>query len=420
MTLAIFKYGLPVLLGYTLFVGVSGRLNPFARPDYKQERASWYLGIWIGLVISVVLATGLHMAYSMPYSYASSLTVPTAFSLSGLIAPALVLYGLYRYRLARPTTLRAHSHFDWAIGDDDEVQDSFKHDTDSTQDTSVETSEKCPNENTRQSIALTSEVRPAYLAAVQIDRMNSDIRREAVNDSGAPARTSVKDSLAVETETESKLRTKLAEETALREETEKHLRITRKALSVIESETRHHSIDQADALIELEEKLAQSIDSTTTLEAAIVEEKAKRLEVEENVLALKQKMVNAKQQIRKGAAARAKALSTANKSIAFARQSVQIRAKLESKLNEAQAAIDDRQKTMSSLVRALEKEKRKTQQEIADVARQLVLNEKQRKAKRSLEEVARSVENQLTSRLVKKVAKARPLTTRPLDHRATK
>jgi len=38
-----------------------------------------------------------------------------------------------------------------------------------------------------------------------------------------------------------------------------------------------------------------------------------------------------------------------------------------------------------------------------------VLHEKQMTARRTLEEVARSVENKLTSRLVKKVAKARPI-----------
>ena len=43
------------------------------------------------------------------------------------------------------------------------------------------------------------------------------------------------------------------------------------------------------------------------------------------------------------------------------------------------------------------------------MAKRLVIREKQRRSKRASDGVARSVEDKLTSRLVKKVAKARPL-----------
>ena len=201
-------------------------------------------------------------------------------------------------------------------------------------------------------------------------------------------------------------------ETSLREETEKHLRITRKALAVLEATTRNATAAPArrpEEQTDLEERLAESLATIAALETNAMQEKAKRLESERQALELKQKVINAKREIRRGAAARAKALSTANKSIAFARQSVQIRTRLESKLEKAYDAIDIRQKTISSLVSRLDKEKRRTREEIGSVAKQLVLQDRHYKARRSLEEVARSVENNLASRLVKKVAKAKPL-----------
>ncbi|MFK8080481.1 MAG: hypothetical protein AB8B97_09360 [Granulosicoccus sp.] len=404
MTLAIFKYGLPLILGYTLFVGVSGRLNPFTPPQYRQERASWYLGIWVGMSISSVLVAGLHLALGMPRSYAYSLLGPSLSLLVCLIAPALILYGLHRYQATRSGPTQLDARFDWSISDDDSQADTCavgEYATDNPDDTTTETHEY--------ELTAPSTVSPAYLDAVQIDQMSHEMHRDAVNDSDRLEQiaTNIDDQLG--TRADNATDSTLAREIALREETEKHLRITRKALSVLESDTRHHSIDKANALIALEEKLAQSIDSAAELEAVAEQEKVKRIEAEECIVDLKLKMVNAKQEIRRGAAARAKALSTANKSIAFARQAVQIRSRLETQLTEAQTTLASRQKTMSSLAHALEKEKRRNQQEIAKAARQLVLNEKQLNAKRSLEEVARSVENKLTTRLVKKVARARPL-----------
>lgn len=404
MMLAFFKYGLPALLGYTLFVGVAGRLNPFSLPENRQERASWYLGIWTGLAVSCVLAFGLHLAYSMPSNSATAILLPSASLLASLLAPALGLYAFYRFRARRAANITPRANFDWAMSEEDlreasviDAQHPAEHQPDIVIEGPMQDDENSP------------EVSPAYLEAVQIDQLVNRVHDDAMNDSVTQAISPPERESPAEMVTESALSAKLAEEIALRKETENHLRITRKALSVLEADTRHHSIDKADAVIDLEEKLAQSIESATEFESVAVQEKAKRIEIENSVIELKQKMVKAKQDIRQSAAARAKALSTANKSIAFARQSVQIRARLESELNEARNSIDNRQKTMSSLIRALEREKRKTQDEVETIAKQLVLKEKQLNARRSLEEVARSVENKLTSRLVKKVAKARPL-----------
>jgi hypothetical protein len=205
------------------------------------------------------------------------------------------------------------------------------------------------------------------------------------------------------------LESRLTDEQSAHEETAKHLRITRKALATLEADSRDFESAKADSLIGLEEKLAQSINLQTTYEAAAAREKNRRVASENSIVKLKQDLVSAKQEIRRSTAARAKALSTANKSIAFARQSVQTRARIEAELDLARDTLKNRQATISSLIRELEREKHRTQDEIATMARQLVLHEKQIKARRTLEDVARSVENKLSSRLVKKVAKARPL-----------
>lgn len=400
MTLAFFKYGLPILLGYTLFVGISGRLNPFLRPQILQERASWYLGIWIGLAVSCALAFGLHLAYTLSVDSARALLLSSASLIACLVAPALGLYAYYQYRSKTTDSINTRTNFDWAMNESD-LRETSLFDTELSSEQTMDSTIMPGAENDEGA----SIVSPAYLEAAHIDQLPAEVSGEAVNDSGEQDIPATK----TETGTHTELKATLAAEIALRQETEKHLRITRKALSVLEADTRHHTIDKADALIELEEKLAQSIEAATAFERLAEQEKTNRIEIEHGVIELKQKMVKAKQQVRQSAAARAKALSTANKSIAFARQSVQIRARLESELTEAHISIDNRQKTMSSLIRALEKEKRKTQDEVTTIAKQLVLKEKQLKARRSLEGVARSVENKLTSRLVKKVAKGRPL-----------
>ena len=69
MNLVIFKYGLPLLLSYILFMGISGRLNPFRKPVALAERPAWLLGVWTALSVTLVLGVG-------PVSY-THLTLPT-------------------------------------------------------------------------------------------------------------------------------------------------------------------------------------------------------------------------------------------------------------------------------------------------------------------------------------------------------
>lgn len=429
MTLAFFAFGLPLLLGYALFVGITGRLNPIARPNVNEELATWFLALWTGVCVSLVLSIALFKTYGMPVNQALALLPSTSLLLATLLIPALALYVYSRNRTAHAARASAQKSFNWSILED-EISDAVEFDRalllSPTVDISLEDTGEHPADQLDNTVL---DVSPAYLETIRIDKM-PDVsgNEEAVNDSkqvndainvlaadiaseeqSGLEHVSHDDTLANMLPFEDDLQNRLSSEIALRQETEQHLRITRKALSVLEAETRHHSNEKADALIELEEQLAASIEQTADAQTDAMTERQRRIEVEQSVVKLKRKMVKAKQDIRRGAAARATALSTANKSIAFARQSVQIRGRLENELDEAHSKLSNRQKTISSLIRALEKEKRKTQSEVAAMAQQLVLHEKQMTARRTLEEVARSVENKLTSRLVKKVAKARPI-----------
>lgn len=503
MSFFIFKYCLPALLGYTLFVGIAGRFNPLRKPSYREERPSWLLGVWTGLSVSLVLTVGLHLAYATSPQGAKLLLTPSSWFLAALLAPGFIAYLMYRKTVRNSVNSDNPVRFDWAsYADDQNFTELTISDTDArdpldpeidpqdldsmhipepeapllatfldradldTVDTqNLPNAINDPDQSTTDALAdlladthksttasLSSEsaedeaeseqITPDTHEGVEIQHGTASLAAavcgevsEAVSDqldqtmfepldpADVLSDKDVANSADATSQSESadtfdqkslssrfqSLYSQLEKETALREETEKHLRITRKALSVLEAESRTYESTKADAIIALEEKLTDSINLQTEFESLAAQEKDRRMVAETNAANLKQDLVKAKHGIRRSTAARAKALSTANKSIAFARQTLQVRARLESELQDAKETLKNRQATISSLIRALEKEKRRTQEDVSSMARQLVLHEKQLQARRSLEDVARSVENKLTSRLVKKVAKARPL-----------
>ena len=396
MTLVLVNYILPAVIGYSLFAGISGRINPLALSHHEEDRASWYLGIWVGLCVALFLALSIYMISSAPDSHALSIIRQPLAILACLLAPALYLYLSSRSRKRRNQIVA--SNFDWALSEND-LQQASRFDADVVAEHPLDVS-------LGHKPTSAPEISLAYLETAEINQLSHDSTQEAMNDSDTSlTHLEEKVTLRVDVELEGKLR----EETKTRVETEKHLRITRKALSVLEASTRVIPEDTTELVIELEESFAKSLENAATLEAKVISEQTQRMKLEQKSTSMKQRLVSAKTEIRRSAAARAKALGTANKSIAFARQSVNVRERLENDLNDAQATLKNQQKTISSLIRALEKEKNRTQEEISSTARQLVLHEKQVRTRRSVEAVARSVENKLTTRLVKKVAKARPL-----------
>ena len=56
---------------------------------------------------------------------------------------------------------------------------------------------------------------------------------------------------------------------------------------MLEAETRYHSIDKADALIELEEKLAASMEQVAEASTETMNERACRIDIERRIVDLK-------------------------------------------------------------------------------------------------------------------------------------
>jgi len=517
MSLIIFKYCLPALL---------------RKPQALIERPAWFLGVWTGMAVALVLTLGLHMAYHMSLDSVQQLLKPTAWLLTGVLLPGFIGYFFYRGAIHRDINAKsaghllivddseselmsfdstADTHFDdFPLADavdthieeaaQDEQLDTHVEDAsldeqldthiedaplaeqldthiedaaqDAQSDTHVEDAPLAEQLDTHAEDApldeqLDTHIEDAPLAqqldthiedaplAEQLDthedeasitfdltapdehlvdspsnailfdmiEMPSDDAHSSLAEklnrtrkgstpqrllrgiTGAEAEEKLNDTYAEI----AALRQTLTEEIKLRRETESHLRISRKALGTLESESRNFESSKASALIGLEEELENRHRETAAAEARVSRIEAERATAETEIITLKQDLLQAKREVRRSTAARAKALNTANKAVAFARQAVQARGRAEARLREGEDSLKNRQETISSLIKALEKEKRRTEDDVAAMAKEMVLHEKQLYARRSLEEVARTMDGKLTSRLVKKVAKARPL-----------
>lgn len=417
MTLFIFKYCLPALLGYTLFVGIAGRLNPFAKPHYPEERPSWLLGLWTALSVCLVLSIGLHMAYGLTLQDARTLATPSFWFLATLLTPGFIVYFVYRAHIRRLDATSDISADEVVLFADAEAASSIN--ADDTLDIELDLE---PTDAENASTEKQGNVVATFLESIDTQTIETSSGPHATNDESSPILSTDPDALTLErmhqsemsrqivTRQLSKVRMELDEERVQHRETEKHLRITRKALSVLEADSREFESRKADALITLEQQLTGSVSKQVQLEHKVEKLKASCVEHENTIIELKQDVIKAKREARKNIAARAKALSTANKSIAFARQTLHVRANLEAEARDLKEALKNRQATISSLIGELEREQKRTEEDIARTARALVSREKQKQARHSLESVARSVEDKLSSRLVKKVAKARPAT----------
>jgi len=398
MTLASFTYCLPALLGYLLFVGISGRYTPHRVPARRVDRPSWGLGLWVALSVTAVVTAGVHVATTFGLYAAATLLAPGAWALTALLLPGLLAFFIYRAHVARGLEAEA-------IGRREAAFDSARilmFPTNERMSAADERSGTSPDD---------SSVVATFLDIDGPRRLDIPDLQVAVQDAPRGTDEPAIDTAIVANEApdSAELRLALAEERGLREQTEKHLRVTRRALGRLESESREHEGDKTDALIALEEALESRIRDAASAESRATREAAARVDAETSVLSLKQDMLAARNRARRDTAARARAISTATRSVAFARQAVKARARIEAKLRETEEALANRDATVSSLIATLEKEKRRTDLQVNVLAKQLVLHEKQLEARRKVDEVARSVEGKLTSRLARKVARARPV-----------
>ena len=500
MNLVIFKYGLPLLLSYILFMGISGRLNPFRKPVALAERPAWLLGVWTALSVTLVLGVGLHMAYGMALESARTLFKPSALLLGGLLIPGFVAYFLYRRsienELDQAARLSMADNIDTCLStdlvmelDDEVIEDIFVEDEFTEEDieaaieaTVQETAGEAldSSETAKVEAATFNNPELQYIAHITPDHV---VDKDEMQQSSAPldALEEVFDDEVVENifteeeldagiegteqETASEAldlsetvevdvttadssepqattplttvdatevdemqqltasRIALEEEQTLREEAEKHLVIMRKAMSRLDAETREYETSKADAIIQLEEELEASVKQVSAAESRATRAEERRINADDQIVDLKKNLATAKQELRLSTTARAKALGTANKSVAFARQSIQQRQRLENDVSRLESqvthlqnslqstrdALQKRQSTVASLIKALETEKLRSRANMSKMAKHMVLKDRQQRARKSRETLARNVEDNLTSRLVKKVAKARPL-----------
>lgn len=443
MSVAILKYGLPALLGYILFIGISGRLNPFAKPAQLPTRPSWFLGVWTGLAVAGVLTLALHMAYGTSLENAQGLFMPGAIALGALMLIGLVGFFIYKRKinsaiLRQDTTLSdSFESIDTVIAGDLDgtmISDAGTV-TGLDQQHSDELEEQSILEAALAQAAAEDDIDEFDKTLGLSDAFDLDYKEEnktadAVNEakdleSNAELTDSASRSIetadhtlaftypAPESEVDAdkvedmQLKSVLEQEISLRQETEKHLLITRKALSVLESESRSYEMSKAEALTHLEAELDNRIRQTAKAEARGNREAAMRQSMEGDVLLAKQELAEAKKELRKSTEARAKAISTADRAITYAKRAISSRSTAENRIKELEASMANRQATISSLIQSLETEKRRSQTDIQSMAKQMLMEEKQTRARRRLDEAARRVEGKLANRLVKKVARSR-------------
>lgn len=437
MALVIFKYLLPILLGYTLFVGISGRYIPFMRPSSLAKRPIWFLGLWTGISVALIMSFGLHLAYQMNLADVSKLLTPGAWILGAAMVPGVIGYLWYRTNVTR----QINANNDKRMTDQIEYADSMEFDETLALDAKSSTE---MDETLRIAVAdivdiddqttiwadmtvATDEVvdeDETQLFEIDSARFNepvlieeNEIEAIAVEVEAQPeaaAQTDQAETFARETAEHAttmievkQLRESLEEESRVRKELENHLRITRKGLAELDSESRGFESEKAAALTELEQQLEEKARRTAAAEARAEREFDKSAALENELVFLRQDTLKATKDSRESVEARARALSTANKATTFARQAMEVRTRLETQLHDAEQELESKHNTVSSLIKALEKEKTRTQADVTSMAKQLILHEKQLKARRQLEEVSRAADSKFTTRLVKKVAKSR-------------
>lgn len=411
---ALFQYGLPALLGYVLHVGIAGRAG-LRRPASLEERPAWFLGLWTAMAVTGVLWIALYAAYRMPLEEARTLFRPTSWALGAALLPGFALWLAWRSsirrRLARDAALRA----DDSLGlDDPSAMGLALGDADGG-GTPVDALDPAPltlfvadasddeAEGAFGTIGTGSVVADGVL---ELGALTSPVAAIVPTDDDCTVRYVP---IPAAGRIDEAMRRELADERRLREETEKHLQVTRRALYTLDATARGDEDARADALIALEGEIEGHVRRGAVAEARATREECGRMQAETAASAAKREVLRLSGELRRNTEARARAVATAGKSVAFARRTLQARGLLEDKLRELEETLENRQATIGSLIDALEAEKSRTREHIESRARQLVLHERQLRERRGLEEVARSIEGKLSSRLVKKVARARPV-----------
>ena len=306
MTLAPITHCLPILLGYLLFVGVSGRLDPLSRPARLADRPSWALGLWVGASVAGVLSVGLHLAYSTSLGEARALVAPSAWALSALLLPGFVAWIFYGGAVARALDAEARAHRTSSplaarIGGFPVVNGESGLEADPANEIGPAVAGAAVGEETAGPVdAATDEITPLVAAFLDV---------------GGPARLDIPDIPVARADVEVALDARgvalLADSLA-------------SAPIVVDAVPRDEH--EVDAPIALEEALESRIRESAAAESRATRETARRIEAESAVAAL-------------------------------TRRAVRARARLENRIRELEETLARREATLSGVVRALERER---------------------------------------------------------------
>ncbi len=463
MSFSLFNLGLSALLGYTLFVGLSGRFLPWVKPAAAAKRPTWFLALWVGVTVAVVLGIAMHYSQAQPLSQAIQLAQPVGLILAALWVPGVAGSVLYRRHLSHdsartndtasaiaveavakqadntaviePATTHSvaedataqavdaistaadtadatdtatdtewaqHYEFEFDTADDEDIQFDEVISTDDHRSFSlVFDTADAATENANSSQPKQSNKKCALLlgAGESDTSATNDNASEGTDDTTA---VSEHEALMATPQNDlERLMHALEAEKTLREQTETHLRITRKALKNLEGDTRNIENEKADALMAVEVQLDQRVKEIAAASAKASREEMQRIAAETAVANMKQDLLQSKREMRRNTEARAKALETANKSVAFARQSMVSRTRAEARIKQLESRLKQSQETVSSLIAALEKEKAHTEHDITEMAKELILQQKRMDEKRTLDAAGRKTQKRLTRRIAR-------------------
>lgn len=354
MSLLLFKYFVPSLLGYALFVGISGQLNPLFRPEKVSERVNWLIGLWTGLSIALVLMLALHMAYGMSVSGVRRLIGPTTWLLLTLTLPALLTYVAYRSTQRNTNSDTTRQRMDLALETPLFKPDTheFRHVPAMNQVTSTPGSDDTEHQDEACGVVATF-LDTAQLTLVDTQESPAAINDESLDQNQPDTHASEVESAALAARLD-EITTRLSHEMEQRKDAETHLLVLRKALYVMDRQTREQNRERIDIHLELEESLAQRIRSEAASSAMAVSEEHQRIKAESELRTMKASLTKAQEELKTHSLSRTRALDTARKATQLARYSNTARRQLEDQFDREQLKLDSRQETISRLLTTLE------------------------------------------------------------------
>ncbi len=114
MNLILLLLGLPVLLGYVVFVGISGRFSPFSKPVDLVDRPQWFLGLGTATALSSVVCISAFAVHALPLNQLDKLWQPSLSLLATLLAINTGIYFWYRHKINQVLLSEPDEHAQFA------------------------------------------------------------------------------------------------------------------------------------------------------------------------------------------------------------------------------------------------------------------------------------------------------------------